>query len=138
MTQPGEDILLVEDNGDDIFLMERAVKKSGVSWKLKVVTDGQEACDYLSGAGKYANRKEFPIPSLIFLDLKLPYVTGFDVLARIRADQALGTTRVIILTSSPEDRDQKKALELGADAYLVKPPTVEVLKRISDEICRNG
>ena len=135
MTQLVEDILLVEDNGDDIFLMERALKKSGVLWKLQVVTDGQKACDYIFGAGQFANRNEFPIPSLIFLDLKLPYMTGFEVLAKIRSDQTLRGIRVIILTSSPEERDQQKAVELGADAYLVKPPTGEVLRKISDTMC---
>ena len=79
----------------------------------------------------YADRALFPLPSLMFLDLKLPYLSGFEVLAWLRAQPAFKESPVIILTSSPEARDQKRALELGAKAYMIKPPTEETLHKIA-------
>ena len=84
MNELPRNVLLVEDNPDDVFLMRRALKKSGLAWSRQVVTDGQEALDFLRGAGRFANRAQFPLPSLIYLDLKLPYVDGFDVLTWMR------------------------------------------------------
>jgi CheY-like chemotaxis protein len=131
MTQTRQPTLLVEDNRDDIFFMTRALQKSGLPWDLQVVRDGQAAIDYFSGKGEYADRALFPLPSLMFLDLKLPYVSGFEVLAWLRAQPAFKESPVIILTSSPENRDQKRALELGAKAYMIKPPTEETLQKIA-------
>ncbi len=120
-------VLVVEDNSDDLFLLQRAIKKAGLDPRLQIATDGQQAVDYLSGTGKYADRAAFPIPRLILLDLKLPYLDGFDVLAWMRADPGLRELPVVILTSSSEDRDRKRAEELDAKAYLVKPPSPDML-----------
>lgn len=121
-------LLLVEDNDDDVFLMRRALKKAELSWPLHVVLDGKEALDYLAGAGLYTDRDRHPLPALIFLDLKLPYVHGFEVLHWIRSKSTLKNLPVVVLTSSPEERDRKKAEELGAKAYLVKPPSGEMVR----------
>jgi CheY-like chemotaxis protein len=123
-------ILLVEDNEDDVFAMRRALKLSHVANPLQVATDGQQAMDYLRGDGTYANREQFPLPFLIFLDLKLPYYTGFEILEWIRTQPALDSTVVIVLTGSAESRDKDKAYSLGARSYLVKPPTPETLRAI--------
>jgi CheY-like chemotaxis protein len=131
MSENLRETLLVEDNRDDVFFMERAVKKSGVPWKLQVMRDGREALDYFSGRGRFADRDQFPLPSLVFLDLKLPYVNGFEILTWLRDHPGLKETPVVILTSSPEERDQQKALELGARAYMVKPPTEDILRAIA-------
>ena len=120
-------ILLVEDNDDDIFLMRRALRKTSLTCPLQVVTDGQQALDYLKGLEKYANRFTYPLPDVIFLDLKLPYVHGFDVLAWIRQKSPMKELPVIVLTSSAEDRDHKRAAELRVKSYLVKPPTGAML-----------
>jgi len=120
-------ILLVEDDPNDVFLMKRALKASAISNPLKVATDGREAMDYLAGAGLFANRTEFPIPSLIFLDLKLPYKSGFAVLEWIRTQPSLDSMLVVVLTSSSEERDIKEAYRLGARSFLVKPPTQTML-----------
>jgi CheY-like chemotaxis protein len=120
-------LLLVEDNPDDIFLMRRALKKSGLELPVQIVTDGKQALDYLAGTGAYSDRSEFPRPAWVFLDLKLPYFNGFEVLEWIRHDPENQHLDVIILTSSPEDRDKETAQRLGALAYLVKPPTVASL-----------
>lgn len=116
-------LLLVEDNPDDIFLMQRALKKTGLRLPVQIVTDGRQAIDYLSSTAPYEDRAQFPLPSLVFLDLKLPYVNGFEVLEWIRADSRLCDLPIFILTSSPEERDKEKAAQLGVMAYLVKPPT---------------
>jgi CheY-like chemotaxis protein len=124
-----QEVLLVEDNPDDVFLMQRAVKKAALPWNLTVIGDGQQALEYLAHARNGSGRTH--LPSLVFLDLKLPYVTGFEVLASMRADDALRGIPVIILTSSPEQRDQQKALELGANGYQIKPPNEEMLRELA-------
>jgi CheY-like chemotaxis protein len=121
-------ILLVEDDEDDQFFMKIALDKAGIHDPLQIANNGREAIAYLSGGGEFADRRHFPLPTVIFLDLKMPYVTGFDVLEwlRSRGDEFAGIP-VIVLTSSPEQRDQTRACELGARSYLLKPPTREML-----------
>lgn len=120
-------ILLVEDNEDDVFLMERALKGAGITNPLRVVSDGQEAIDYLGGAGKFADRAAHPAPAIVFLDLKLPLRTGHEVLAWIRSRPELESLVVVVLTSSNEPSDVRRCYSLGANSYLVKPPTSEQL-----------
>jgi CheY-like chemotaxis protein len=127
-------LLLVEDNPDDIFLMRRALKKSGLELPVQIVTDGKQALDYLAGFGPYADRDQFPRPAWVFLDLKLPYLNGFEVLEWIRSDATNQSLEVVILTSSPEERDKETANRLGAKAYLVKPPSVESLLGVFHQI----
>lgn len=124
-------ILLVEDNEDDVFLMRRALKKADINSPVQVVVDGQQALDYLAGNGQFSDRAEHPLPFVIFLDLKLPYLHGFEVLEWMRQQPTLKNLDVVILTSSPEERDREKAAELGVKAYLVKPPTREMLHGLS-------
>jgi CheY-like chemotaxis protein len=116
-------ILLVEDNEDDVFLMRRALQGARVANPLQVVEDGQEAVDYLSGNGNFADRERYPLPAVVFLDLKLPYISGHDVLAWIRQQKELESLVVIVLTSSNEASDLSRCYALGANSYLVKPPT---------------
>ena len=116
-------ILLVEDSEDDVFLMQRALKSAGISNPLHVVEDGQRAIDYLTGAGDYTDRSAHPLPAIVFLDLKLPIKGGFEVLQWIRTNPALQNLVVVVLTSSNEPSDLKRAYGLGANSYVVKPPT---------------
>jgi CheY-like chemotaxis protein len=120
-------ILLVEDSEDDIFLMRRALAQAHVTNPLHIVEDGEEAVDYLNGTGKFADRISYPLPTLIFLDLKLPLKSGHEVLSWIRGNSAFNSTVVVILTSSNEQHDISKSYALGANSYLVKPPTSEQL-----------
>ena len=117
--------LLVEDNEDDVFFMERAFQQAGVHNPLHVVKNGEEAIEYLSGQNQFSDRQEHPLPDLIFLDLKMPGVNGFEVLKWMRAQSV--NIPVAILTSSPEDIDRERARELGAECYLLKPPTKEMV-----------
>lgn len=120
-------ILLVEDNEDDVFLMIRAMKTAGVDLPLQTVGDGRLALDYLSGAGPYADRTTYPIPSTIFLDIKLPQLSGLEVLRWLRNEPNLRRTVVIVLTSSNHPGDVRQAYELGANSYVVKPASFQQL-----------
>ena len=124
-------LLLVEDNEDDVFLMKRALNSAHVINPLLVAEDGQEAVDYLSGAGKFADRTKYPLPAVVFLDLKLPFLSGHDVLTWIRRQKDLDTLVVIVLTSSNEPSDLTRCYALGANSYVVKPPTPEQLEDLA-------
>jgi CheY-like chemotaxis protein len=123
-------ILLVEDDENDVFLMERAMAKAKLAPPMHVATNGQEAIDYMAGKGQYADRSKYPLPECVFLDLKLPFVHGFEVLEWKQEQPSLSHISVLVLTSSPEDRDRQRARQLGAKEYLVKPPTPEMLLQI--------
>jgi CheY-like chemotaxis protein len=114
-------ILLVEDNPSDIALTQRALEKARVSNELVVAEDGQEALDYLFGAGEHAGRDVTQVPALVLLDLKLPKVDGLEVLRRIRADERSRRLPVVILTSSKEEQDVAQSYDLGANSYIRKP-----------------
>lgn len=114
-------ILLVEDNPSDIALTQRAFSKSRVANGLIVVEDGQEALDYLFGAGTYSGRDVSETPALVLLDLKLPRVEGLDVLRQIRADERTRRLPVVILTTSKEEQDVAQSYDLGANSYIRKP-----------------
>ena len=113
-------ILQVEDDPNDVFLMQHAMRRLGMANPVQVARDGQEAMDYLQGAGKFADRTTFPFPCLVLLDLKLPYVMGLDVLRWIR-QQPGPALPVLMLTASGEDADIASAYNLGANAFLTKP-----------------
>jgi len=114
-------ILLAEDDEDDILLVLRAFKEAHIVNPLHVVRDGEEVIAYLKGEGIYANRAEYPLPSLLLLDLKMPRINGFEVLQWIRSEPTLRALRVIVLTNSAELPDVNDAYQLGANSFLVKP-----------------
>src|SRR5215467_13710039 len=114
-------ILLVEDDPNDVLLIQRAFQKAGLHNSLKVVRNGDEALEYLSGENSYADRDSFPLPFLVLLDLKMPGTDGFEVLNWIRNCASLKRLLIVVLTSSNLQADVDKAYELGANSYLVKP-----------------
>src|SRR5437667_6307456 len=114
-------ILLAEDDENDVALLERAFQKAGLRNVLKLVRNGEQAIDYLSGRGMYANRERFPLPFLLLLDLKMPGADGFEVLQWVRAEPELKRLLIVVLTSSKLQADVDRAYELGANSYLVKP-----------------
>ena len=119
-------ILLVEDNEDDIFFMQRAFEEAKFDNPLHIVMDGRKAINYLDGRDAFADRAVHSFPDFIFLDLKLPLVDGFEVLTWLRQEKK-SSLPVAILSSSPEEVDMRRARELGASCYLLKPPNVSML-----------
>jgi two-component system, response regulator len=114
-------ILLVEDNADDEVLTMRALKKNNVGNNVHIVRDGAEALDFLFCTGTYSNRDPYDMPFLILLDLKLPKVSGLEVLRRLRADERTKLVPIVILTSSNEDEDVLEGYQFGANSYVRKP-----------------
>jgi two-component system response regulator len=114
-------ILLVEDNPDDEILTLRALKKAKVANRIEVVRDGAEALDFVFSAGNHAGRDTSDMPQLILLDLKLPKVSGLQVLERIRSDERTKRIPVVILTSSTEEIDIKSGYDLHANSFVSKP-----------------
>ena len=115
-------LLLAEDLEDDVFIMRRALKAAGILNPLAAVPDGRELCAYLRGSGQYEDRSAFPMPFLIFLDLKMPYMDGFECLELIAKSPELRQIPVVVLTSSAQEKDQCRAYKSGARTYMVKPP----------------
>jgi len=114
-------ILLVEDREEDVILLRRAFTKANFLNPIQVVSEGDEAIAYLQGAGKYADRSEYPLPKLVLLDLKMPRKDGFEVLQWIRQQPGLSAIRVVVLTASDTVRDVNRAYQLGANSFLTKP-----------------
>jgi len=117
----GKIILLVEDDPNDVMLIQRAFQKAGLRNCLRIAIDGEEAIEYLSGSGAFADRERFPSPFLMLLDLKMPGTDGFEVLKWARGEPELKRLLIVVLTSSNLQSDVDKAYELGANSYLVKP-----------------
>lgn len=128
-------ILLVEDDEDDAFAFRWSLAKTQVDRPTQVVTDGRQAVAYLRGDGKFADREEHPVPCVIFLDLKLPFLNGHEVLAWIRQQSEYADLPVVILSGSDEDRDHKRAEENGANGYLVKPVNPAALAAAIETSC---
>ena len=121
-------ILLVEDSPDDVFFFRRAVHKSGLSAMMHVAVDGVEAMDYLLNKGRFADAAAHPPPDIMFLDLKLPHVNGFELLEWIRRHAECPQPPVVVLSSSSQPEDQERAETLGAALFLTKPPAPEQLR----------
>jgi CheY-like chemotaxis protein len=117
-------ILLVEDDKRDLELTLIALERSQLANEVVILRDGAQALDYLRREGDYADRSEGN-PAVILLDLKLPKVTGLEVLEAVRGSPALRSVPVVMLTSSQEESDVLKSYELGVNAYVVKPVAFE-------------
>ncbi len=117
----GIEILLVEDNARDAELTVRALKKHNLANNLYIAKDGAEALDFLLCKGKYAKRDLTNLPKVVFLDLKLPKVSGLEVLKTIKEDKRISKIPVVVVTSSSEEPDVKEAYRLGANSYVLKP-----------------
>ena len=114
-------ILLVEDNPTDEALVLRAFKKYNLSAKIIVVRDGAEAVDFIFCQGAYKDRDPRDVPQLILLDMKLPKLSGLEVLRQIRANEHTRLLPVIMLTSSKEEQDLMESYRSGANSYVRKP-----------------
>lgn len=121
MNEPSPDILLVEDNPNDAMLAIRSLTESKIANKIVHLTDGQAALDYLFCEGTFSKRDPAEKPKVILLDLKLPKVSGLQVLKRIRSQEVTRLLPVVILTSSQEESDLVESYKLGANSFIVKP-----------------
>ncbi len=118
-------ILQVEDDEADIFLLKRVFERAGIESPLHAVTDGQMAIDYLLGNGEYADREKHPLPCLVLLDLKLPRLSGLELLDWIRHQPGLANLVVVVFSSSAQTEDVQRAYSLGANSYIQKPTSIE-------------
>jgi CheY-like chemotaxis protein len=126
--------LAVEDDPNDTILLRRAFQKLGFGEALKVLVDGQEARDYLSGRGKFEDPDSCPVPDVIILDLKVPRLNGLEFLTWLRADTRLASSPVVVLTSSAASGDIERAKSLGVISYFVKPGGFDKLLHCAKEI----
>ncbi len=115
------EILLVEDTISDAELTIRALKKNHLANNIVHLKDGAEAIDFIFGEGQYAGRDITKQPKVILLDLKMPKLSGIEVLRRLKADERTKKIPVVVLTSSKEDPDIRTCYELGVNSYIVKP-----------------
>lgn len=128
-------VLLVEDDLNDIFLVKRAFKMAHIQNPLQIVTDGEEAVQYLRGEGKYADREAYPLPKLIVMDIKMPRRTGFEVLEWVKGNgRPLRRIPIVIVSSSDNPSDINRAYELGANAYMVKPVDFRAVEHLFESI----
>jgi CheY-like chemotaxis protein len=129
-------ILVAEDDLGDVLLLKRAFTKAKLRADVYFVRDGQDVIDYLQGQPPFNEPLECPRPTLLLLDLKMPRVDGFEVLAWIRSQPGFSQLPVVVFSSSPETEDIRHACSLGALSYLVKPndpnELVHVVERLQE------
>lgn len=124
-------ILYADDSADDRFMLQSACQSAGVSFRLHSVKDGEKAIAYLAGEGIYADRESYPVPDLILLDLKMPVKSGYDVLAWIRQQPQLKELPVIIYTGGVREFDVERALQMGANEFLLKTGRLGQLQELA-------
>jgi CheY-like chemotaxis protein len=134
MTERLRPILAAEDEESDRMLLELAFRKAKLRNPLVVVPDGQDAIGYLTGTGAYADRSAHPLPALIVLDLKMPRMNGFDVLEWLITQPEFKKLPAVVLSSSADESDIKKARQLGAREYFVKAHNLDDLIKIAHQI----
>jgi CheY-like chemotaxis protein len=134
MTLARQTILLVEDDHNDVLLFQRAFDQSSQGKSIQVASNGESAVAYLDGQGQFADRRLYPLPSLLFLDLKLPGMSGFEVLTWTRQQPRLKRVQIVVLTGSPLTIDIYRAYELGANSYLVKPVGLDALDGLAKSL----
>ena len=120
-------ILVAEDEESDVMFLRRALRKAAIPHPLVVAANGREAIQYLNGDPPYSDRAQHPLPALLLVDLKLPHVDGFGVLAWRQSHSHLKQVPAVVLTSSQHPEDKARAIHLGALDYLVKPQHPEAL-----------
>jgi CheY-like chemotaxis protein len=123
-------ILLVEDEENDAMLLKMAFKKNNILNPIHWVKDGLEAIAYLNGEGVYANHALYPFPEVLIVDLKMPRMSGLELLQWIRDHSNYKVIPTIIMSSSRQDSDIEKAYELGANTYIIKPSSFDELARV--------
>lgn len=127
-------VVYAEDDENDVFFMERAFSKLKLRGALHVVSNGREAVDYLAGAFAYADRSKYPLPDILLLDVKMPEMSGLEVLKWARAQPEFQALPIVLFTSSTQRTDIETSREYRASAYLVKPSNSENLEMLVSKI----
>ena len=125
-----QSILVVDDDENDRFFIDLALQKTALPLLVKLTSDGAEAIAYLEGQGKFSDRNQFPLPSLIFVDLKMPRVTGFELLKWLKAQEVFRRIPAVVISSSGAQQDIDRAYDLGANVYLIKPVSPEQFRQL--------
>ncbi len=128
-------ILMVDDNEDLLFLMRAAFKMAKCDNPLQEAHNGEEAIAYLKGKGVYADRHNYPLPTVMLLDLKMPRKNGFDVLTWVRAQPGLKRLTIVIMSASMREEDVERAFDLGTNSFLVKPGDLTTLTTMLRCLC---
>lgn len=128
------DILIVEDNRHDAELILEALEELDIADKVCAIHDGVEALDYFFGPEGFLKKAEVHLPKLVLLDLKLPKVSGLEILKRIKSDDRTMHIPTVIFTSSSESQDRSESYELGANSYIVKPMDADMFSRYVHDI----
>jgi len=123
-------ILMVEDNEEDAIMVREALRNAGVKNSIHTVTDGDLAIAYLKGEGAFADRDKFPVPSILLLDLKMPRVSGFQVMEWLRAQERFRKLLIVVLSGYNELREVQQAYRLGAHSFLIKPCTAQDIENL--------
>lgn len=129
-------VLFVEDSAEDFFLFQTAVTRAGLRTRVVRAVDGLDAIYYLEGRGEYEDRAKYPLPCLIVTDLKMPRVNGFELLKWLQGQPTLHHIPVVVLSSSGVEKDRRRAAELGARDYFVKPCGFNALQEWVSELTR--
>ena len=131
MTTEDPIVLIVDDSENDILLMRTVFGRAGFVQPLRFARDGEHAIAYLRGDGPYRDRKQYPLPTVVLLDLNMPRKNGFEVLEWIRQQPLLKRLRVYILSASSRSEDIERTYDLGANSYLVKPGNLDGLMQLA-------
>lgn len=118
-------ILHIENDPDDVFLTQRAFKKTGFDCTINAVENGEQGVAYLRGERRFSNREDYPLPAVILLDWNMPLMSGAAFLRWLRSEINVKRVPVVVLTSSTNDADMREAYELGANGFIVKPGSQE-------------
>jgi len=127
-------VLSVDDNDVDGALLQRAFKRAGIPAKLFTLTEGPQAFCYLNGEGIFADRATYPLPDLILLDIRMPRLSGHELLTWIRSQPLLKKTTILIFSGSSSTEDVKLAKSMGADGYIIKPTKFNALQDLVREL----
>src|SRR4051812_19525693 len=120
-------VLIVEDDQNDAFLLQRAFQKAGLGMPTYICRDGAQAIAYLKAEGEFADRVKFPFPRVLITDLKMPRCSGFDLLTWLQDHPDCNLIPKIVLSASAQSADVKRAYQLGANCYFKKPSTFDQL-----------
>ncbi len=131
---PQNCVLHVEDDENDVLLLDLAFKQAGITTPVQVVSDGQQAIDYLARVGRFADREKYPAPRLVLLDLNLPGKNGLEVLDWIRDQPALKDLVVIVFSSWAHKGDVEHASKVGAHSYVLKPMDIDQYRKFAKRV----